>query len=220
MAPALTISKQVIRMKLKRAFGLVFLLALFFALWVNAMDAEAAAALPGQVLRLRVVARSDGEADQADKLLVRDTVLAELSPRLEGCADLREAEARTEAALPALAAAAGEALRKAGRSVPLTLRLGRETCPLRAYETFALPAGAYESLTVTLGEGCGKNWWCVVFPPLCLGAAGDGSSGESLSVFSPEEAKLITAGDRVIRFRALELWEKLQAAFSQGKGNR
>ena len=104
----------------------------------------------------------------------------------------------------------GEALREAGTEIPLTLRLGREACPLRAYDTFALPAGEYESLTVTLGEGAGQNWWCVVFPPLCLAAAGEGPE-EGWAVFSPEEARLLTAGDRVIRFRGLELWEKLRA---------
>lgn len=195
---------------MKRAAPLVFLLFFFFSLWVNAMDAAAAAALPGQVLRLRVVARSDDPADQADKLLVRDAVLAALTPRLADCADLALAEARTAEALPDLAAAAGEALREAGTEIPLTLRLGREACPLRAYDTFALPAGEYESLTVTLGEGAGQNWWCVVFPPLCLAAAGEGPE-EGWAVFSPEEARLLTAGDRVIRFRGLELWEKLRA---------
>lgn len=201
---------------MKRAAPLVFLLVFFFSLWVNAMDAAAAADLPERVLRLRVVACSDGPADQADKLLARDAVLAALTPRLTGCADLAEAEARTAEALPDLAAAAGEALLRAGTEAPVTLRLGRETCPLRAYDTFALPAGDYESLTVTLGEGAGRNWWCVVFPPLCLAAAGDGQE-ESLSVFSPEEARLITAENRVIRFRALELWEKLRAVFSPEK---
>ena len=199
-------------MKPKRAFPLVFLLVFFFSLWVNAMDAAAAAALPEQVLRLRVVARSDAPADQGDKLLARDAVLAALTPRLADCPNLTEAEARTAAALPDLAAAAGEALLAAGTETAVTLRLAREDCPLREYETFALPAGTYESLTVTLGEGNGRNWWCVVFPPLCLAAAGEGTE-EIRSVFSPEEARLLTAGDRVIRFRVLELWEKLKTSF-------
>ena len=197
---------------MKRAAPLVFLLVFFFSLWVNAMDAAAAAALPEQVLRLRVVARSDAPADQADKLLARDAVLAALAPILADCPDLAGAEARTAEALPDLAAAAGEALREAGTETPVTLRLGREACPLRAYGTFALPAGEYDSLTVTLGEGRGQNWWCVVFPPLCLAAAGEEPEA-GLAVFSPEEARLLTAEDRVIRFRALELWERLRALF-------
>ena len=194
---------------MKRAFGLVFLLVFFFSLWAAGMDEAAADSLPEKLLRLRVVAESDSPTDQADKLLVRDAVLAVLEPRIAGCASLAEAQAAAGAALPQLAEAAGAALTAAGHARPLTLRLGTEDCPLRAYETFTLPAGQYETLTVTLGDGEGHNWWCVVFPPLCLAAAGD-SGEEEWSVFSPAEKRLVTAEGVEIRFRCLELFRKLR----------
>ncbi len=196
---------------MKRAFGLVFLLVFFFSLWTAGMDEAAASGLPDKLLRLRVIAESDTGADQADKLLVRDAVLAALEPRIADCASLEEARAAALEALPQLAEAAGKALEKAGRPRPLTLRLGAEDCPLRAYETFTLPAGNYETLTVTLGAGEGHNWWCVVFPPLCLAAAGEGGEeDEEWSVFSPAEQRLMTAGSVEIRFRCLELLQKLR----------
>ena len=196
---------------MKRAFGLVFLLVFFFSLWTAGMDEAAASGLPDKLLRLRVIAESDASADQADKLLVRDAVLAALEPRIADCASLEEARAAALEALPQLAEAAGKALEEAGRPRPLTLRLGAEDCPLRAYETFTLPAGNYETLTVTLGAGEGHNWWCVVFPPLCLAAAGEsGEEDEEWSVFSPAEQRLMTAGSVEIRFRCLELLQKLR----------
>ena len=196
---------------MKRAFGLIFLLAFFFSLWTAAMDEAAAAALPEKLLRLRVVAESDSPQDQADKLLARDAVLAALEPALAGSSGLAEARAVTAEALPRLAEAAGRALETAGRPRPLTLRLGTEECPLRAYGDFALPAGEYETLTVTLGSGEGHNWWCVVFPPLCLAAAGEGGEeDEEWSVFSPSEKRLVTSGGVVLRFRCLELFQKLR----------
>ena len=196
---------------MKRAFGLVFLLVFFFSLWTAGMDEAAASGLPDKLLRLRVIAESDESADQADKLLVRDAVLAALEPRIGDCASLEEARAAALEALPQLAEAAGKALEEAGRPRSLTLRLGAEDCPLRAYETFTLPAGNYETLTVTLGAGEGHNWWCVVFPPLCLAAAGEGGEeDEEWSVFSPAEQRLMTAGSVEIRFRCLELLQKLR----------
>lgn len=200
---------------MKRYFGLFFLLFFFFSLWTAAMDEAAAEALPEKLLRLRVVAESDEEARQTEKLLVRDAVLAALGPRLADCGGLPSAEAVTAEALPDLAAAAGEALRAAGRETSVTLRLGKTACPLRSYGGFTLPAGEYESLTVTLGAGEGRNWWCVVFPPLCLAAAGE-EEADAWAVFSPGEKRLLTSGGAEVRFRALELLKKLRSLFSGG----
>ena len=198
---------------MKRAFGLIFLLVFFFSLWSAGMDEAAAAGLPEKLLRLRVVAQSDSPADQTDKLLVRDAVLRALRPMLADCGSLEEVRAVTAQALPLLAEAAGEALEETGRALPLSLCLGPEECPQRAYEDFTLPAGSYETLTVTLGSGEGHNWWCVVFPPLCLAAAGEGgeeNGDEEWSVFSPAEKRLVTAEGAELRFRCLELWQKLR----------
>ena len=199
---------------MKKRFPLVFLLVFFLSLWTAAMDEAAARTLPDKLLRLRVVARTDSPKDQADKLLVRDTVLEVLSPLLADCADLAQAEEATAEALPLLAQAAGEALRAAGTETSVSLRLGDADCPPRDYGTFALPAGAYRSLTVTLGDGNGHNCWCVVFPPLCLAAAGEEGEEDSWAVFSPGEQRTMRSGGVELRFRLLELLRSLRRVFS------
>ncbi|MBR4703219.1 MAG: stage II sporulation protein R [Oscillospiraceae bacterium] len=195
---------------MKKYAPLIFLTLLFLSLWTAAMDEAAAAPLRGKVLRLRVVAASDSPEDQARKLLVRDEALALLTPLLEDCSDLSEARAAVEESLPELCRRAEALLRSGDAPAPVRGRLGEEDCPLRDYGSFALPAGRYETLTLTVGPGEGHNWWCVVFPPLCLAAAEE-EGEDSLAVFSPGEVKLLRGEGRVLRLRCLELWQKLRA---------
>ncbi len=196
----------------KPVFGLVFCLVFFFSLWALAMDEAAAASLPEKVIRLHVLAASDSEADQTRKLAVRDAVLALVSPALEGSADRSEALARVRAILPEVESAALETLRSLGSGDTVTVTLSEEPYPVRVYDTFALPADTYESLRVSIGPAEGHNWWCVVFPPLCLAAAEeDGGEDDAWAVFSPEERALITGEGRVLRLKALEWWQKLQS---------
>ena len=92
---------------------------------------------------------------------------------------------------------------------PVRVTLGAEHYPTRDYGTFALPAGVYTSLRVTLGAGAGHNWWCVIFPPLCAQAAG--LSERAVQALSDDDVRLVTESDGgyVVRFRLLELWDAL-----------
>ena len=92
---------------------------------------------------------------------------------------------------------------------PVRVALGPEHYPTRDYGTFALPAGVYTSLRVTLGAGAGHNWWCVIFPPLCAQAAG--LSEQAVQALSDDDVRLVTESDGgyVVRFRLLELWDAL-----------
>ena len=150
-----------------RAWEIAALMALSLALcagtWAQARQQSISAAL----VRLHVIAVSDGAEEQEIKLEVRDAVLDYLTPVLENAEDQQQARQIITENLEGIAEAAGSAAR--GRQVSVTL--SRESYPTRQYEGFTLPAGRYESLRVILGEGEGKNWWCVVFPPLCLSAA-------------------------------------------------
>lgn len=179
------------------------LLALCVTLLLGVWAQGRQAAISGKLLRLHVIAVSDAPEEQALKLRVRDAVLDYLSPRLMEAADREEARALLAADLDGVRAAAETAAE--GRSVQVSL--GRERYPLRQYEGFTLPAGEYESLRVVLGEGKGHNWWCIVFPPLCLSAA----EGEKLqSVMSREDYGIITEEEGyVLRFRLVELWGEL-----------
>jgi len=179
------------------------LLALCVTLLMGTWAQGRQTAISGQLLRLHVIAVSDAPEEQALKLRVRDAVLDYLSPRLAETADREEARTLLAADLDGVRAAAETAAE--GRSVQVSL--GRERYPLRQYEGFTLPAGEYESLRVVLGEGTGHNWWCIVFPPLCLSAA----EGEKLqSVMSREDYGIITEEEGyVLRFRLVELWGEL-----------
>lgn len=166
--------------------------------------------LSEKLIRLHVVARSDSEHDQEVKLSVRDAVLARTREILDGCDDPRSA---LQGALTEIEAAAQEQLKSLGEDENVTVRLGKELFPTRDYETFSLPAGVYESLRVTIGEGVGHNWWCVVFPSICLTASMDElEQAAQTAGFTDSEIKLITeAGDGfVLKFKLVELIQKLK----------
>ena len=123
--------------------------------------------LADRVVRLHVLANSDGEEDQALKLLVRDRVLAQATELLTQAKDRTEAETLLREELPELEALAVRELRANGCAYPVTAELTDTEFPTREYDGFTLPAGEYLALRVVIGEGAGRNWWCVVFPPLC-----------------------------------------------------
>lgn len=182
------------------------------ALWCGALGAEQDA-LAEKVVRLHVVANSDSQADQALKLKVRDAVLAEATPYLTGL-NRREAVEALEDRLPAIARAAAEVVEREGYSYPVTASLREETFPTKRYDDFALPGGGYTALRLEIGTGAGRNWWCVVFPPLCMSSVEEvaaGSWGES--GLTAEDVALITGESEgyVVKFKAMELWESFKA---------
>lgn len=191
-------------MKSLRKWEIALLLALCFTLLAGTWAGAASSRVSEGLVRLHVIAASDDATEQAIKLDVRDAVLSYLEPRLDSAADIAGAEALIEANLDGIAAAAESAAQ--GREVNVTL--GEEYYPTREYDTFSLPAGRYQSLRVTLGEGAGHNWWCVVFPPLCLTAAESEAAFEELD----GETRAIISSDGggvQFKFRLLELWGEL-----------
>ena len=126
--------------------------------------------LQNELIRLHVVAASDSEYDQALKLQVRDAVVNSLQENMQNVADAAQAKAYLQENLPKIEALANRVLREVGCSDVATVSLQLEEFATRYYDTFTLPAGIYEALRITIGEGTGHNWWCVVFPTLCVGA--------------------------------------------------
>lgn len=124
--------------------------------------------LTEEVIRLHVVANSDSEEDQALKLQVRDAVIELLEQASEKMPSKEEAYAYLEAHLDEITEVANGVIEAAGFSDRVTVTLTEEEFDTREYDTFALPAGVYDSLRIVIGEGEGKNWWCVVFPRLCV----------------------------------------------------
>ena len=180
--------------------GLITLCFLLLSgLWAEGRQVSIA----GSLVRLHVLAVSDAPEEQELKLRVRDAVLSLLAPKLAGVQSADEAGEVLTDSLPLIQAAAQEAAE--GR--PVRVSLGEERYPTRDYADFSLPAGRYRSLRVVLGEGQGHNWWCVVFPPVCLAAA----EKEAMQpVMNPDDYALITREEGwEIRFRIVELWGKL-----------
>ena len=165
--------------------------------------------ISGSLIRLHVVAVSDDEAEQALKLRVRDAVLDFLSPLLEDAAGPEEAKAIIGDNLRGVALAAQSAAQ--GRQVSVSLK--RESFPTREYEGFTLPAGEYDSLRIVLGEGKGHNWWCVVFPPVCVSAV---QTEELAAVMNEEDLKIVTESEGYeLRFKLVELWGELVGALKK-----
>lgn len=186
-----------------KAWELALLCALSLTLSAAVWAQGSVQRIEDGLIRLHVLAVSDDEEEQRIKLRVRDAVLSFLSPELEAMTDKAEAERIVSEALPQIKAAAESAAE--GREVAVALT--RERYPTRRYGSFALPAGEYDSLRVILGEGQGHNWWCVVFPPVCLGA----ESEEALSDAVGEDTFeiLCADGQTSLRFKLLELWGNL-----------
>ena len=190
------------------ALLLAFGLTLTAGVWASASEG----ALAGQVLRLHVVANSDSEEDQALKLLARDAVLELASRLLDGVSDRARAEEILSAHLDELAQAGAEALAAQGCSDPVTAEIADQWFPTREYATFSLPAGQYRALRITIGAGAGRNWWCVVFPPLCLASVAEESVETAAEgVLSQDQVALITGqdGGYVLKFRLIEWWQEL-----------
>ena len=165
--------------------------------------------ISSSLVRLHVIAASDEKGEQELKLRVRDNVLEYLTPVLDGADSPEDAQRIINEELPNIKAAAEECAE--GRRVRVTL--GAEYYPTREYESFSLPAGQYQSLRVILGEGEGHNWWCVVFPPLCVSAA---EQNKALDAMSEDERALITEADGYeLRFRIVELWGELMQLLNE-----
>lgn len=180
---------------------------LLAALWAQGRAEDISSSL----VRLHVLAVSDEDEEQAIKLRVRDAVLEYLAPRLEEAENKSAAQELLLSDLDGVQRAASAAAE--GRNVTVTLT--HEYYPTRSYAGFSLPAGSYDSLRVVLGEGKGHNWWCVVFPPICLSAEESEIAAEQLG----EENMRLLAGDgeHVLGFRLLELWGELMEIIREMK---
>ena len=165
------------------------------------------------VVRLHVLANSDTEEDQALKLMVRDGVLEAAAPLVEGCTTQAEAVEALTAHLAELEAAALSVVQSEGYDYPVTVLLGEEDYPTRVYESCAFPAGTYVSLRVLIGEGEGQNWWCCLFPPLCLSAATAKEDNEDAFIqvgLTKDQYGIITETGKTkykVRFKLLEVLE-------------
>ena len=198
-------------MQTRFSVGIVILLVVLMALSFLPVHGEQE--VYDTVVRLHVLANSDSEEDQALKLKVRDAVLEAASPLIEGCTTQAQAIEVLNQHLSDLEAAARGVIEAEGRQDAVTVLLGEEDYPTRTYESCAFPAGRYVSLRVCIGEAAGQNWWCCLFPPLCLSAATAKEDNEDAFLqvgLTKEQYGIITETGKTkykVRFKILEVME-------------
>ena len=198
--------KEVKFMKMK---GLVIFtsLVLLTAILSGAAPVNGEVGLYDKIIRLHVIANSDSEQDQALKLKVRDAALECMDGFISADATLEQSKQILQANETALTDACKAVIEEAGKEYEIAVVYGVETYPEKCYDGITLPAGDYYSVRIVIGEGAGQNWWCVLFPPLCIGAAKDhreklvsaGLTKDEIDVISDSES-----GKYVIKFKILE----------------
>ncbi len=162
-----------------------------------------------KVLRLHVIANSDTKEDQELKLKVRDRVLSYSKDIFVDVADKKDAEKLTNDNLLAIKKVAQEEVLKNGYNYPVDVELKNTHFNTRVYDEVTLPAGNYDALRVIIGDGNGKNWWCVMFPPMCLPAAEE--KCELSEVLDESELKIVSNKSRYeVKFKVVELFEELK----------
>ena len=179
---------------------------LLATLVIAIMPTESDGAIYEDTVRLHIIANSDGEGDQQIKLKIRDKLLLEYGEELSGVKSARDAEMLIEAKRNTIEDSVEGWLFELGEAADAKVELGREWYDTREYDSFTLPCGYYTSLRVILGEGEGKNWWCVMYPPLCLDLATETAPrDDALLGYTDDEVKLIEGGGYQLRFKLLEL---------------
>lgn len=148
--------------------------------------------IPDEAIRIRIIAKSDSGEDQAVKRAVRDRVSAVIESWGRMPSTIEEARQLIRSHLPDVQQAADEVLQKKHANYGAKVELGEEPFPAKTFEGAEYPAGNYEALLITLGAGEGANWWCVLFPPLCLAAAtsADDASDKQTKTTDGQKAKV------------------------------
>ena len=166
--------------------------------------------LYGDILRIHILANSDSAADQSLKLAVRDRVLAECSQWYDDCDDKDEALTVTREHLSEIEEVAQREIRRRGFSYTVRAEVAPVDFDTRYYEHFTMPAGRYDALRLTIGDGAGKNWWCVMYPSLCVGSA---CRDELRDELDDGEYRVVTADRFDCRFKLVEYYEAVRGWF-------
>ena len=172
-----------------------------------------AGSVRNNVVRLHVIANSDSLKDQEVKLKVRDALLKKNNAMLSGEVNKDNALQYFKSSQNELLKTANETLRANNCSYNADIVLGTEYYTTRQYGDLTFPAGEYMSLRVVLGEGKGKNWWCVMFPPLCIPVAGEIEANENKTadILTPGGEEIVSSnGKYIVKFKLLEIYEELK----------
>ncbi len=159
------------------------------------------------IVRIRIIANSDSQEDQALKLKVRDGILEYSSDIFAKAETYEDAVYIADTNIDSIREQAQSIIYKNDFDYTVSLRMGEEYFDTREYEDFTLPAGTYETLVFTIGEGKGENWWCVMFPQVCVGAC----SGELTDTVRDDSAEYANNAPKyVLKFKAVEIFQKIK----------
>lgn len=177
-------------------FFILVTMASMFSLYLPKSFAqeEDVVVIPNEAIRLRILANSNSEQDQEIKRIVRDRVNAQITEWVSTLTSMEAAREKIIANLDILEATAKEVLEENGVNQKVQIDFGEVDFPTKLYGNFLYPAGKYEAVLITLGEGTGANWWCVLFPPLCFL---DFSSGTAVSDGFEDKGKNVSDDTKI-----------------------
>ncbi|CEE03118.1 hypothetical protein BT1A1_3336 [Caldibacillus thermoamylovorans] len=177
-------------------FFILVTIASMFSLYLPKSFAqeEDVVVIPNEAIRLRILANSNSEQDQEIKRIVRDRVNAQITEWVSDLTSMEAAREKIITNLDILEATAKEVLEENGVNQKVQIRFGEVDFPTKLYGNFLYPAGKYEAVLITLGEGTGANWWCVLFPPLCFL---DFSSGTAVSDGFEDKGKNVSDDTKI-----------------------
>ena len=195
--------------KVEISVAIAIVASIFFSVLSFAATSEK---IRNDVLRLHVIANSDSTVDQNLKLAVRDEILLKGKELFNGSVNVNNAVEKISPHIEELEYYAEEIINQRGYSYPVEITIGKEYYKTRTYKTVTLPAGEYLSLIVRIGEAQGKNWWCVMFPPMCISVADENTVLKD--VMNEEELKLVNSNPQFEpRFKIIEIIENLKNKF-------
>lgn len=177
--------------------------------------------MPQHLLRLHILANSDSSEDQQLKLKVRDYILEEVGNMLSDADNKVEAEHIAKTNLDKIEEIAQEYVYSLGYTYEVKAEMKKNFYfDTREYEDFTLPAGRYDALRITIGEGAGKNWWCVMFPPMCFSVAEE--ENDLSQVLSDEQVDIVENKDKYeYKFKVVEIYNEIKNLFiAEGKNNK
>ncbi|MBG9444090.1 stage II sporulation protein R [Cytobacillus firmus] len=215
-----------------KLYVLILSLGTILSLYIpqTEVTADEPMVIPNEAIRLRILANSDNEEDQAVKRKVRDAVNAEITEWVAELTSIEDARELIQSRLPEIQKIAEQVAAEEGSNQSVNADFGKVSFPTKLYGQFLYPAGEYEAILITLGEGKGANWWCVLFPPLCFLDFSNGvavsegfEEGEKKGVVQAEEIAADTDSEKEtppvyteedeepveVKFFLVEIWEKI-----------
>ncbi len=199
-----------------KKFELSLLFGLILSIIIGSFSAFAITCneIRGDVLRLHILANSDSEEDQALKLRVRDKILEETGNLFSTAQDKNDAKMITRAECDRIRTVALEEIKKSGYDYDVKVDLVNMYFNTREYDDVTMPAGYYDAIRIEIGAAKGKNWWCVMFPPMCVPAASE--KEELKEVLSDSEMKIVTEKKQYeAKFAVVEVFESIGDYFSK-----